>query len=103
MQTSEEQVILIIVVPQTIKDDLVDQLIQIPFISGFSLFKIQGYSKENSQFNISEQVVGYQDFFRFEIAHQTTQSQFLIDQLSKTSHNKKIRYWLVPVLQQGLM
>ncbi len=103
MQPTEEQVLLIIVAPQSLKDDLVDELIQIPFISGFSLLNIQGYSKEHSRFNISEQVVGHQNLFRFEIAHEAKHSESLIKTLSKTSHTKKLRYWITPVLQYGLM
>lgn len=102
-QTNNNQVLLIAMVPQSLKDDVVDSLIQLRFSSGFSLYKIQGFSREHSQFNLSEQVVGYQDLFRFEVAHDAEQSEALLSHLRTSCPHSAIRYWISPILQSGLL
>lgn len=103
MLSNSENVMLIAIVPHTLKDDVVDTLIKVPFTSGFSLFKIQGFSKEHSQFNISEQVVGYQNFYRFEVAHSPTDTHALLNHLKGVTQQQVIRFWVVPVLEAGVL
>lgn len=103
MLTNPDNVLLIAIVPRALKDDVVDTLITVPFISGFSLSKIQGFSQEHSQFNVSEQVVGYQDFYRFEVAHLPTDTQALLNHLQEVTQQRVIRFWVVPVIQAGIL
>ncbi|HCF78590.1 MAG TPA: DUF3240 domain-containing protein, partial [Glaciecola sp.] len=51
MQTEQQGLILMAVVPELLKDDVVDVLMGLEMISGFSLFDIQGFSKEHSQYS----------------------------------------------------
>lgn len=103
MPQVQNELILIAVVPQELKDNVVDALMTEPFLSGFSLSNIQGFSQAHSHYNIAEQVEGYRDFYRFEIIHQTQDSQALVDLLAKTSADKNIRYWLLPVIESGVV
>lgn len=96
-----EYQILIIVVPEETKDDVVDTLIELDEISGFNLAKIAGYSKENSQFNILEQVEGYRNLFRFEILHTCQQQPQLLKSLDHVCGSAGLRYWITPIIQQG--
>ena len=59
---STEQ-LLVLIAQNDIKDDIVDTLIELEFLSGFSLGNICGFSREHSHFNIKEQVEGYRDMF----------------------------------------
>ena len=52
---STEQ-LLVLIAQNDIKDDIVDTLIELEFLSGFSLGNICGFSREHSHFNIKEQV-----------------------------------------------
>lgn len=92
---------LIIIAPREIKDDLVDDLMQLDIISGFSLTVIDGYSREHSHYSVDEQVEGYRRFFRFEILHRTTQEQQILEALKQTCGPANIRYWLQPVSKVG--
>lgn len=103
MLTSPENVMLIAIVPHALKDDVVDTLITVPFTSGFSLSKIQGFSKEHSQYNISEQVAGYQDLYRFEVAHLPTDTEALLNHLKEVTQQPLIRFWVVPVIHTGVL
>lgn len=90
--------ILVLMVPEAIKDKLVDVLIAEPSLSGFSLSKIQGYSANNSHFNIKEQVEGYKDLYRFEVLHQDQQSEQLITYIKSSFGDIKLRYWVTHAL-----
>jgi len=52
---STEQ-LLVLIAQNDIKDDIVDTLIELEFLSGFSLGNICGFSREHSHFNIKEHI-----------------------------------------------
>ena len=92
---------LIIIAPQEIKDDLVDDLMALDIISGFSLTVIDGYSREHSHYSIDEQVEGYRRFFRFEVLHQQKQEIPILQALEPTCATAKVRFWIQPVNRMG--
>ena len=93
--------LLIILVPNELKDDVVDTLIELDGISGFNLEKISGYSREHSQFNLREQVEGNRQMYRFEVMHRQGQMQHLLSALGPVCAAPQLRYWILPVLEQG--
>jgi hypothetical protein len=88
-------------VPEAIKDKMVDALLADGSLSGFSLSKIQGFSAQSSHFNIKEQVEGYKDLYRFEVLHDSEQSEALLEQIKASFKEVKIRFWITPVLHAG--
>ncbi|MBT1449315.1 DUF3240 family protein [Glaciecola sp. XM2] len=103
MPKSETDTLLIMIAPTSLKEDLVDQLMEMPYTSGFSLSKIQGFSSEHSHYNINEQVAGHQDFYRFEIAHISADSQAVLAHLREACPENTIRYWMVPIQSSGFV
>ncbi|WP_412971676.1 DUF3240 family protein [Glaciecola sp. MF2-115] len=103
MTQIQNNLILTAIVPEGLKDKVVDTLMDESCISGFSLVKIQGFSKANSHYNVSEQVEGYRDFYRFEIIHNEVNSEQLRHLLSTTNPDKIIRYWITPLLEVGVL
>lgn len=101
MQEPNTFQLLVVIVPEEIKDNLVDALIGTEVMTGFSLSKIQGYSRENHHYNIQEQVEGYRDFYRFELLHQQADYAELISHIKEVSPNGNLRYWCVPVFDAG--
>ncbi len=93
--------LLVVIAPADIKDELVDQLMSLDFISGFNLMTIDGYSRAHSQYDIAEQVKGYRKLFRFEVIHEEQELESIIEALSKASATEAVRYWVVPVSGQG--
>lgn len=93
--------LLIMMVPGDIRDDVVDALIGCADVSGFNMTTIAGYSKEHSQYDLREQVEGYRQFFKFEVMHETAQQADLLAALRPVCTAANIRYWIVPVLEQG--
>jgi len=103
MQNSKTELMLIAIIPKDLKDDAVDTLMSTAFITGFSLFPINGFSQEHSQFNIREQVEGYRAYFRFEVAHLSENTDALLATLGTVSTNGNIRYWITPIHQSGYL
>lgn len=97
--SNNDILILVAMVPENMKDVLVDTLIAQKQLSGFSLSKIQGYSAANSHFNIQEQVEGYKDLYRFEIMHEAGFSEHLVTLVKSLFHTGNLRYWVTPTLQ----
>ena len=93
--------VLVLIVPDTLKDDVVDALIGLPAVSGFTLSDAAGYSSEHSHFNLREQVEGYRNFCRLEVLHEPAVFEPLCASLHQACGGQAVRYWLSPVLRQG--
>jgi hypothetical protein len=93
--------ILFVIVPVAIKDELVDTLITLKEITGFSLVEIAGYSREHSHFSQREMVAGYQTQYRFEVMHSQDQQVRLLETLAPLCATAHARYWITPVVEQG--
>ncbi len=96
-----EVVMFTLNVPTSLKDEIIDQLISLPNLSGFNLKEANGYSKEHSLFDISEQVEGYRAFYQFEVLISVGEVKRLKEHLKPICTAAKLRYWLTPVIETG--
>ena len=96
-----ERQMLVVVVPDELKDELVDTLISLEGVSGFNIARIAGFSREHSQYNLRERVVGYRDLFRFEVVHEQPDQARLLEALEPVGGRASSRYWIVPLLEEG--
>lgn len=96
-----EHQLLTFIVPIEIKDDVVDTLMTLECISGFNLERIAGFSKEHSQYSLREQVEGSRDLYRFEVMHKIDEKEGLLAALAPVCNAPTIRYWIVPIIEQG--
>jgi len=92
---------LSLIVPDELKDDVVDQLMTLECISGFNLDRMKGYSKAHSHFNINEQVEGYRALNRFEIIHSNADEDLILLSLKEICHTAQVRYWISPITSSG--
>lgn len=92
-----DQQVLYLIVPPSLKDELVDQLIKCDVISGFNIDQIEGYSREHSQYDRRELVEGFRHLFRFEILHQVKHQAEILSILQPICQPAHLRYWLVPI------
>lgn len=96
------QQMLTAVFPEAIRDEVIDALIGLTDITGFNLSAIDGYSREHSQYDISEQVTGYRRMCRLEVAHPQEHQALLIAALSGAASGSHLHYWVTPVLESGV-
>lgn len=90
-----------IIVPITLKDEVVDRLMGLAQLSGFNLKTIYGYSKAHSDFNITEQVEGYREMVQFDILLAEQDKQALIDTLKPVCQPARLKYWFTPIIESG--
>ena len=93
--------ILVAIIPENLRDDVVDALIQLAQISGFSMQAIEGYSREHSQYDLREQVAGHRRMYRLEVMHSPEQQGELLDALETHCTASPVRYWITPLLGWG--
>lgn len=96
-----EQIIFTLNVPTDLKDEVVDKLISLSIIRGFNLKKINGYSKEHSLYDISEQVEGYRALYQFEVLIPSREVENLKVSLIPICQPAKLKFWLTPVIESG--
>ena len=80
-----------------IKDEIIDTLMALQGLSGFSLGQIDGYSRKHSQYDLKEQVAGYRRMWRAEVLHRHEQERELLLALEETSRASHLRYWVMPL------
>lgn len=98
---TSQQLLFTLIAPKELKDDIVDELMIIPQLTGFNLRKINGYSKEHSSFNITEQVEGYRELFQFEVLIDDTDQEALMSALRPICQGARLRYWFIATIENG--
>tara|TARA_R110001583_G_C5350205_1_gene380457 strand:+ start:118 stop:423 length:306 start_codon:yes stop_codon:yes gene_type:complete len=98
---TSQPLLFTLISPKELKDDIVDELMSMPQITGFNLQKIKGYSKEHSSFNITEQVEGYRELFQFEVLIDSTEKEALMLALQPICQRSQLRYWFITTVENG--
>ncbi|MEQ9394623.1 DUF3240 family protein [Haliea sp.] len=93
--------LMVLLVPGRLHDDLVDVLMTLDGLSGFSAVEAAGFSREHSHFDVAEQVAGARRFSRFEILHSPEQHERIIGAIEPLVGREHVRYWLVELLHVG--
>ncbi|MBA6265614.1 MAG: DUF3240 family protein [Colwellia sp.] len=97
----DEELLFILVAPNPLKDNIVDLLMTMSSLTGFNLKVINGYSKEHSYFNITEQVAGYRKFIQFEVLLKSNLQEELLEHLKPVCQPAKLKYWFLPIISSG--
>jgi hypothetical protein len=100
---NEELSVLVLITPARRRDDVVDALMSCAAISGFTMSDCAGFSREHSHLNLRERVQGYGDYERFEILCCASARAELLPQLAEAAGRDHFRYWLYPLLEQGVL
>lgn len=85
--------------PTNLKDEIIDRLMSYSNITGFNLKAMNGYSKEHSLYNVSEQVEGYRPYYQFEVLITASELNELKRMLKPICEPAKLKYWLIPVIE----
>jgi hypothetical protein len=93
--------VLVLVAPDSRREDIIDALMSLPAISGFTLAKAMGFSAEHSHFNLRGQVEGCRAFSRFEVVFAPAVLPSLLEALSAAVGSETLRYWVIDVPDCG--
>jgi len=85
------------------KDDVIDCLLPLEYISGFSLSACFGYSRNHATLDVAEQVAGGRALLQLDIIHDSDHTASIITALKAVNARHPIRFTVVPVMQQGFI
>jgi len=96
-----EPQLLVLLAPAERRDDLVDALMGLDRVSGFTLTPSLGFSREHSHFSVREQVAGYREYSRFEVLLEKKDLEAVLEALRPACGNERLRYWVSDVPRTG--
>ncbi|MDX1525814.1 MULTISPECIES: DUF3240 family protein [Idiomarina] len=100
-----EYELLHVIFPAKLRAHVVDVLLADEQLSGFSLAEIDGHSRQNSQLDRLEQVVGYRRMLRLEVMVTEPEKQrvlTLLKQLKPASaESLGVRFYTLPISSSG--
>jgi len=95
--------LLVIVVPEARRDEVVDLLMADETSSGFTRSPAAGFGREHSHFSLRESVQGFEDRERFELVCDANLVERLLSELREIAGRDRFFYWTFPVSGHGVL
>lgn len=99
--TLPEQVLVTIISPPSLENQLVDWLLLQNGGTGFSSAIIHGHSSHHDHLSIAEQVSGRQKRLQFEVQFSSDRLKDFLGSLKRDFAGADLHYWVLPVLAGG--
>ncbi|MAF76431.1 MAG: hypothetical protein CMF17_11385 [Idiomarinaceae bacterium] len=93
--------ILYIISPLALRESLVDGLISVAALSGFTVIPVQGFSRAHDSFKHSEQVQGYRELIQFQILLNDDNKDAVMTTILPLCRSASLRFWTTPVVDEG--
>ncbi|SJM94245.1 conserved hypothetical protein [Crenothrix polyspora] len=90
-------------VPPGLEELVVDCLLLLESEHGFSSFPVNAHHHENKGLSLAEQVSGRQKKIRFQMYVAEQALPILLAQLRQEFSGAGIQYWVLPVLENGVI
>jgi len=90
-------------IPPSLEEMLVDQLLMLEAEHGFSSFEVYAHHHENKGLSLAEQVTGRQKRTRFQMYVPAHELPNLLAQLRRDFKDSGIHYWVMPVIESGVI
>ena len=90
-------------VPSALAEAVVDCLLTLESEHGFSSFPVNSHDHRNEGLSLAEQVTGRQKKIRFQMYLPEQELAALLDQLRTEFAGSGIRYWVLPVVENGVI
>ena len=97
----QKDVLVILNVPPSLEDHVMDWLVSRPEGSGFTSMPVSGYGADADELSIAEQVAGRQQRVQFEVQMPAAVVDDFLEDAGSALGNTAIRYWVLPVLAGG--
>lgn len=95
--------LFVLMAPARRRDDIVDALMTLESISGFSVSPAAGFSRAHSQLDQRERVQGFGNYERFEVLCDSAGQDAVLVALQAMVGRDRFRYWVLPVLGEGAL
>jgi len=90
-------------VPTSLEEVIVDCLLTFESEHGFSSFPVYAHDHRNEGLSLAEQVSGRQKRLRFQMYVEEEVLNALLARLREEFSGAGIRYWVMPVIDNGLI
>ena len=90
-------------VPPSLEEAVVDSLLLLETEHGFSSFPVNAHHHVNKGLSLSEQVTGRQKRIRFQLYVSVEKLPDLIIKLREDFADSGIQYWVLPVVENGVI
>jgi hypothetical protein len=98
---AEITLLLTLIVPRALEDEMADVLMQLPQVEGFTQDEVRGFSRRQDTMTTAEQVAGRQNMTRFELYLAETAARQVMAQLAQYKSSIQVHFALTPLLAQG--
>lgn len=89
--------------PMSLEEAIVDCLLTFESEHGFSSFPVYAHDHRNEGLSLAEQVSGRQKRLRFQMYIEEAGLSALLEQLRRDFSGAGIRYWILPVVDNGII
>ena len=90
-------------VPPSLEEAVVDSILLLETEHGFSSFPVNAHHHVNKGLSLSEQVTGRQKRIRFQLYVSLEKLPDLIVKLREDFAGSGIQYWVLPVVENGVI
>ena len=90
-------------IPPSLEELMVDSLLLLETEHGFSSFPVSAHHHENVGLSLAEQVTGRQKRVRFQMYVPVEKLPALLEQLRQEFSGSGIQYWVLPVIENGVI
>ncbi|MDI1230885.1 MAG: DUF3240 family protein [Methylobacter sp.] len=90
-------------VPVSLEEAVVDCLLMAESEHGFSSFPVNSHDHKNEGLSLAEQVSGRQKRIRFQMYVPQQRLAPLLEQLRAEFSGSGIQYWVLPVIENGVI
>jgi hypothetical protein len=90
-------------IPPSLEGMMVDSLLMLETEHGFSSFPVNAHHHANKGLSLAEQVTGRQKRVRFQLYVPVEKLPVLLEQLRQEFSGSGIQYWVLPVIENGII
>lgn len=90
-------------IPPSLEEMMVDSLLMLETEHGFSSFPVSAHHYDNKGLSLAEQVTGRQKRIRFQMYVPVQELPALLAQLRQEFAGSGIQYWVLPVIENGVI
>jgi hypothetical protein len=100
---NEQAYLVTLNVPPGLEDAVVDRLLLLETERGFSSFAVNAHHHRTSGLSLLEQVTGRQKEVRFQLYIPAHSLADLLAQLRQEFAGANIHYWVLPIIERGVI
>ncbi|CAG1771395.1 hypothetical protein BAC3_01784 [uncultured bacterium] len=101
--SSQKEYLVTLNVPPSLEEAIVDSLLMMEEELGFSSFTVNAHHHENKGLSLAEQVTGRQKQLRFQMYIDKSALDKLVEHLKQEFSGSGIQYWVLPIIDNGVI